>query len=120
MPDKISERVALATSKHLAVLDRIGDAVPDEVKEAITHAREASISGQRNALRVLAAEKPERAMEINLAAIEARLDRARVKAAENNTEEVEDAVEDTEELLKFGEEISEIARGLGKDISTVE
>jgi len=58
-------------------------------------------------------------MEINLAAIEARLNRARAKAAENNTEEVEDAIDDTEKLFKFGEEISEIARGLGKE-TTVE
>jgi len=115
-----SEIVALATSKHLSVLDGILDIVPEEAKEAITRARGVSINGQENALRALARENPERATEINLAAIEGRLNRARAKAEENEVEDVEEALEEFERLNKFGEEISEIAQGLGKDTTTVE
>ena len=115
-----SEIVALATSKHLSVLDGVMDIVPDEAKEAITQARSVSINGQENALRALTTENPERATEINLAAVEGRLNRAKAKADENNTEGVEDAIDDTEKLFKFGEEISEIAQGLGKDTTTIE
>jgi len=118
--DNISEIVALATSKHLSVLDRVKDMVPEQAKQAIAKAKEASMNGMENALKALAKEKPERATEINLAAIEGRLNRAKAKADENNTEEVEDAINDTGKLFKFGEEISEIARGLGKDTTTVE
>jgi len=118
--DNISEIVALATSRHLSVLDRVKDTVPKQAKEAIAKAKEASMNGMENALRALAKEKPERATEINLAAIEGRLNRAKAKADENNIVEVEDAINDTEKLFKFGEEISEIAQGLGKGTTTVE
>lgn len=116
---EVSEIVALATSKHLFVLDGVMDIVPEEAKEAIAQARGVSINGQGNALRALAGEKPERAIEINLAAVEGRLNRARAKAEEDEFEEAENAVGEFEVLSGFGEEISEIARGLGKD-TTVE
>jgi len=119
-PDNISEIVASATSKHLSVLDRVYDMVPEQAQPAIAKAREASMSGMENALRALAREKSERATEINLAAIEGRLNRAKAKADENNIAEVENAINDTEEFFKLGQEISEIARGLGKDTTTVE
>jgi len=115
-----SEIVALATSKHLSVLDGVMDIVPDEAKEAITQARSVSINGQENALRALTTENPERATEINLKAAEARLNRAKAKAEEGETAEVEEALEEFERLNKFGEEISQIAQGLGKNTTTVE
>ncbi len=77
---EVSEIVALATSKHLFVLDGVMDIVPEEAKEAIAQARGVSINGQGNALRALAGEKPERAIEINLAAVEGRLNRANAEA----------------------------------------
>jgi len=120
VPENISEKLALATSKHLAVLDRIKDNAPEQAKESIVRARESSIDGQQNALRALSRERLEKAMEINLATIEGRLNRVRVKADEGNTGEVEAALDDTDKLFKFGEEISETARGLGKDTTSVE
>jgi len=116
----ISEKVALATQKHLDVLDKVKESVPKQAEETIARAREASINGQQNALRVLARERLERATEINLATIENRLNRVRATASDNNTEEVEEALGDIDRLFRFGEEISEIARGLGKDTTTVE
>ena len=118
--DNISEIVAAATAKHLAVLERVMETVPEQAREAIVQAREVSINGQKNALRALARQNAERAIEINVAAIEDRLNRAEAKSEENESEAVEEALDDTEELLKLGEEISEIARGLGKDTTTVE
>jgi len=115
--DNICEIVALATSKHLLVLDRVVDIVPEEAKEAIAQAKGASINGLGNGLRLLAGENPVRAMEINLAAIEGRLNRANAEAEENDTEGVEDAFDDFEELSGFGLEISEMARGLSDNIT---
>lgn len=117
---QLSEIVALAASKHLSVLDGVMDIVPEAAKDAIGKAKEVSMNGQKNALRALAGVNPERATEINLAAVESRLSRAKEKAEENEIEEVENAVKEFEELNKFGEEISQIARGLGKDTTTVE
>ena len=118
--DNISERLALATSKHLAVLDRVREAVPVQAREAIDRAREVSLNGQKNALRALTRRKTERAIEINMGTIEAKLRRAEAKATENIAEEVEEALDDAEELLEFEEEILKIARGLGKDITFIE
>jgi len=120
IPDNVSETVALATSKHLSVLDRIKDQVPEEASEATAQVRTASMNGQKNALRALAKIKPERAFEINSATIESRLNRARVKATENVTAEVDEALEDAAEFLETEEEILEIAREHGKDISAIE
>ncbi len=117
--DNISEVVAVATSKHLLVLDGVMDIVPEEAKEAIAQAQGASINGTGNALRALAAVNPERAIEINLAAVEGRLNRAKAKAEENEVDDVESAVVEFYALSGFGQEISEIARGLS-DNTTVD
>jgi len=116
----ISELVAVATSNHLSVLDRVMDImtivpVPEEAIDAISHATEVSINGYKNALIGLAGENPVRAMEINLAAMEGRLNRARVKAENNDIEAMEAALAQFQALNEFGEEISAIARRLGKD-----
>ena len=118
--EKVTETVAEASSKHLSVLEEVLEKVPEETKEAITKAKGASVDGQKNALRFLAEENPERATEINLKAAEARLNRAKAKAEEGEIEEAENAVAEFKILSKFGEEISAIATGLGKDITTVE
>ncbi len=118
--DNISELVALTTSKHMSVLDRVKDNVPERAKEAIARAFEESMNGQQNALRLLSRERLERAMEINLGTVEDRLNRAREKAEEDNAEGMEEALEDADRMFRFGEEISEVARGLGRDTTSVE
>jgi len=90
----ISEKVALATARHLAGLDRVRDRVPEEGKEALSRARERSLNEQLHALRALAEHQPERATEINLDSIQNRLQRALEKASENATDEVENALEE--------------------------
>ncbi len=115
----ISEIAALATSKHLFVWDRVEDIVPEEAGEAIAQAKGVSINGQGTALRLLARENARRAIQINLAAAEGRLNRAKAKAEENENEGVEDALDEFGEMNKFGQEISEIARGLS-DNTTVD
>jgi len=116
----VMETVAEGTGKHLIVIEGILEKVSAKAKEAATKAKEVSMTGQKNALRALAKEDPEGATEINLRAAEARLNRANAKAEEGETDEVEEAVNEFENQHKFGEEISQIAQGLGKDITTVE
>jgi len=116
----ISEKVALATQKHLAVIDRVRDRVPEEGQEALDRARDSSLDGQQHALRALARHRVEKATEINLDGIQDRLHRALEKASENATDEVANAVEDAEKLRRFGEEISEIARGLSDNTTKVD
>jgi len=117
---KLTEVIALATSRHLAVLDEVIEKVPDQAKEAIKSAKTASINGHINALRGLSEDKPERAVEIFSQSAEARLNRAKAKAEQRDVQEVKDAVEEFEKLASFGNEISKIAQGLAKDTTTVE
>lgn len=114
----ISELVAEATSKHLSALDEVYEKVPDEAKPAIERAREVSINRLGNASQALAGENPVRAMEINLAAMEGRLNRANDEADANNTEGVADAMGEFLALSGFGQEISSIAQELGEDEGT--
>ena len=117
---KVMEIIAEGTGKHLTVIESILEKVSEKAKEAATKAKEVSMTGQKNALRALAEEDPEGATEINLKAAEARLNRAKAKAEKGETEDAEEAVGEFENQHKFGEEISQIAQGLGKDITTVE
>jgi F0F1-type ATP synthase membrane subunit b/b' len=116
----VSEKVALSAQKHLAIMDRVRDRVPEEGREALDRVRERSLKEQQNALRALARNRVERATEINLNGIQQRLHRALEKASENATDEVANALEDAEKLRRFGEEISEIARGLSDNTTTVD
>ena len=110
-------------TKDIKELDEIEDGTKDisaETAGKVKETKDRTIDRQMSSLRDIADEDPEKATEINLKAAEARLNRAKAKADEGKTDEVEEAVNEFENQYKFGEEISEIAKGLGKDITTVE
>jgi len=114
----ITARVAEATTRHLSVLDEVWDMVPDEAKTAIAHARNVSERGYFHALAALAKNNTVRAAEMNLAAMEGRLNRIRTKA--EHMEAVEYALQQFEAMAEFGEEISQIAHEVDKDVEMVE
>jgi len=110
-------------TKDIKNLDEIEDKAEDisaETEDEVEKVKEDAIGRQKASLRDVADEDPEKATEINLKAAEARLNRAKIKADEGETDEVEKAITEFENQHKFGEEISQIAQGLGKDITTVE
>jgi tetratricopeptide (TPR) repeat protein len=110
-------------TKDIKELDEIEDEaknISTETKNKTEEAKDRAIVEQMSSLRDVTKEDPEKATEINLKAVEARLNRAKAKADEGETDEVEKAVNEFENQYKFGEEISQIAQGLGKDITTVE
>jgi len=109
--------------KDIEDLDEIENEAEDistETEDKVEEAKDRAIGKQMSSLRDVADEDPEKATEINLKAAEARLNRANAKADEGGTDEVEEAVNEFENQYKFGEEISQIAQGLGKDTTTVE
>ncbi len=128
--DNISERVALATSKHLSILDWVEDHVPDEAKEAIARAREASMNGQVNALRALARNRLENAFNINAAAIEGRMERALVRATanlttdntstDNVTNDINEALDYAIRIAELEDEMLAIAEEKGLDITALQ
>jgi len=114
----ITARVAEATARHLSVLDKVYDMVPDEAKTAVAHARNVSQTGYFHALTALARNNTVQAAEINLATIEGRLNR--VRAGVQNAEAVQIALQQFEAMAKFNEQISQIAQGIGLNITEVE
>ena len=115
----VTARVAEATARHLLILDGVWDKVPDQAKAAIAHAREVSERGRQNALVALARNDTVRAAEMNLAAMLGRLNRVRVQAGFEAMETVEDALQQFEDMARFGQELSQIAEETGLNITEV-
>jgi len=118
----IADLVASATLIHVGALESLieDEIVPAEAYSGIDTAIGASQNGYGDAILALAGENPVRAMEINLAAMEGRLNRAKAKAEENDIEAMEAALSEFQVLNEFGETISQIAQGLGEGTTTVE
>ncbi|MFC2000922.1 DUF5667 domain-containing protein [Chloroflexota bacterium] len=104
------EMVALATSKHISLLDRIIDSVTATDKEVVKQAEEIAFRAQFKALRTLAEEDPTRAIQRNVENMQDRLNRADTRADQGEFIEVEESLRQFEEMYKFGEEISQIAK----------
>jgi formate dehydrogenase maturation protein FdhE len=115
----ITALVAEATARHLSVLDTVYDTMSDATKAVIAQVREISEKGRQNALAALAKTDTVRAAEMNLAAMEGRLSRvrAKVQAGFGSEEAVEDALQQFEDMARFGQEISQIAEETGLNIT---
>jgi hypothetical protein len=116
--ENITALLAQATGRHLLTLDDVWDMVPDEAKTALAHARNMSETGREQALAALAMNDTVWATEMNLAAMEGRLNRVRARI--QNAEAVEIALQQFEGMSEFGEEICQIARGIGLNATEVE
>jgi len=114
---EVLERVAEKTSKHLSILDKIKDKVPEQAKEAIIKAKEVSINEQKKALRALSEDKPEKAAEINIKAAKDRLKRAKEKAEAGESDDVEEALEEYEEMTELSKELAEKDAEAAEDIA---
>ncbi len=115
-----SERVALATSHHLEVLDSVQDRVPEQARSAIAAAKDTSIEGNIESLRILATEDPDRAAELAMQAAQGRAEKARDAAGSGNEEVAIEATEHYREYERFGQEISSIAQQVGDDPERVQ
>lgn len=61
--DEVLAKVAESTLKHQAVLADVYEKVPEQAKEAIEHAIEASIRGHEESLKAVSGQKREEVME---------------------------------------------------------
>ena len=108
-----SETVALAMSKHVRFFGNVPDNITENAKGVIIQTRERAHICQETALRALAQEDPERAIRLNLRLMEGQLNRITLSAEEPETLRLH--LQEFERLGNLGEEISQIARGLGQD-----
>jgi len=110
--------VANATAKHLCVFDSVYDMVPPTAREAIAHAMNVSETGYFHALVALSKNNTVRVAEMNLAAMEGRLNRVRTRS--QNAEVVQIALQQFEAMADFNEQISQIAQGRILNMTEVE
>ncbi len=111
----VTELVANATAKHIQVLERVRQQVPDQAKESIDAARENSMRGNQEALRTMARENPQKAAKIAMDVAKGRIENARQAAHKGQTEEVTKAAQDYEEYARLGEEIANMSKQMGKN-----
>lgn len=102
--DRVAELVAKATSRHFEVLERVREKVPEQAKEALLKAREASEKGHLESIRALSERRPEKAAEFTAKALEQRVKLAE-KLANRQDKEAEREVKRFERFAEFAEEL---------------
>jgi len=117
---RMLEMIAFDVSNHLYILEELEDSASEEVRGSIGNAIDIAINGHIKALRIMAREDPVRATEINLEAMQRRLNRAKVESDRGNTKQVERALQQFEKLRRFGEEMSEPSKAPGYDTREID
>jgi Domain of unknown function (DUF5667) len=115
--ENVTTQLAEATARHISVLDRVWDIVSGEAKTAVAHARELSEMGREDALAALARNDTMQAAEMNLAAMEGRLNR--IRATVHDQDALQIALQQFEDMARFGQNISQIAEGVDLNITGV-
>jgi hypothetical protein len=111
----VGERMALMAEKHLEVANRLSENASQEAQAVMTQTRERAMTCQETALKHMAQGDPGKAARVNLQLMERQLNRIRTQAEEAGGEAVQRRLEEYNRLGNLGEEISQIAKGLGKE-----
>jgi len=111
----VSEKVALMVEKHLGYLSDSADNATQETRMLMIQTRERAMTCQETALKNMAQGDPEKAARFNLQLMERQLNRIRIQAEEAKGEDVRARLEVYNRLGNLGEEISQIAKGLGEE-----
>lgn len=109
-----SETVALTVSGHLGFVNDSIAGAPENAKMILTQTREGARVCQETALRSMAQGDPEKAIQTNLMLMERQLNRIKAQVDEQQATRLQQELQEYERLGNLGEEISQIARGLGK------
>ncbi|OGN97229.1 MAG: hypothetical protein A2Z77_06600 [Chloroflexi bacterium RBG_13_51_36] len=115
--ENVTAMVAEAMAAHLPILDTLYDMVPEEAKAAIGHAMETSEMGREDALVALARYGTVQAAEMNLAAMEGRLNRIRARV--HDPESLQIALQQFDDMAGFIKEICQIAEEAGVNVAEV-
>jgi hypothetical protein len=115
--ENVTARVAEAMAEHLPILDKLYDMVPDEAKTEIAYASNVAERGREDALAALARDDTMHAAEMNLAAMEGRLNRVRAKL--QDPEALQIALQQFYYMAGFVQEISQIAEETDVNVAGV-
>jgi hypothetical protein len=101
--------------KHLEVANRLSENASQEAQAVMTQTRERAMTCQETALKHMAQGDPEKAAQVNLQLMERQLTRMRLQSEVAEGEAIQQRTEEYNRLDKLGAEISQIAKGLGKE-----
>ncbi|MBU1136901.1 hypothetical protein KKD72_00845 [Patescibacteria group bacterium] len=118
--NQLSENIAQDAEKYNAILDGGLGELSQKIKLKIRQVKNVSNDIQIQAIKLLVKENPEKAMEIFSTATENRLRKIEVGIDYDDTESADDAVEQYNKYSSFGQEISEMAKGIRIGETTVE
>ena len=123
--DNLTERVALAAARHLAILENMNNQGQKQARATIRQAKEASINGEINALRAMARNRLEKAIGTAAGSIEGCMERARVRimaniASDNATADMEEALDFAARIATLEDEIIAIAEEKGIDVTAIQ
>ena len=110
-----TETVALATAKHIRFFGNVPDNVSENATGIMAQAKERAHICQETAIKTMAKGDPEKAIKTNLMLMGQHLDRIKVMAEEPESLGLQEELRGFERLGNLVEEISQIAKGLGKD-----
>jgi len=113
--DVVLERMSGASSEQAAFCDAALDRNPED--RSLSAACSGIIDHQVKTLHLLAALDSERAQQINIKAMEIRLERATAKAERNEYSQMNQALEQYLALCRSGEEIAQSSAASGKNES---
>jgi hypothetical protein len=111
----VSEKVALMSEKHLGFLSDGTDNATENARGVLTQIRERAMTCHETALKNMAQGNPGKAMQFNLKLMERQLNRIRVQAEDPAAEGLQERLQEYNRLRNLGEEISQIAKGLGEE-----
>ena len=109
-----SETVFLAASEYLDLVTDSTGLASESAQKLLTQAREITRTCQETALRTLAQGESEKAIRLNLMLMERQLNRINANVEDQQSTRLQEALQEYERLGILSEEISQIARGLGK------
>jgi len=118
--NQLEEEIAQNIEGYIAILDGSLGELPQQIKLKIRLVKDASGEIQIQALKLLVKDNPEKAVGIFLTALENRLRKIDVGVDYDDTENADDAVEQYNTYASFGQEISEMAKGIRVGETTVE
>ena len=100
-----SEIVARATAKHITVLERVIERVPEEARGFVRNAQSLSRIGHVNAVEALGEKDPTSALAVIAETADRRLREAQARAAQGKALGMFDALQDYDRLVRLGGEL---------------
>ncbi len=120
LAEELSKMLSESLSGHAHILDDLEDRVPPHAYQSIIQARQSALNGLGGALQALSRQNPEEAMQINLDAMEGRLNRMKAQAEAGKPVDGEGSLAQFEALQAVAGETIQAAADSGRDATNVQ